>query len=73
MGVGMLYTNLRDAKGQPVALRCAGGKIAEIGPSLSGNPFGSFAVSGRMRVASPPANTTPCIGSAKVAKAGAVG
>jgi hypothetical protein len=26
----MLYTNLRDATGQPVSVRCAGGKIAEI-------------------------------------------
>jgi cytosine deaminase len=34
----MLYTNLRDAKGQPVAIRCVGAKIAEIGPSLSGSP-----------------------------------
>ncbi|MCZ8152153.1 MAG: amidohydrolase family protein, partial [Rhodobacteraceae bacterium] len=34
----MLYTNLRDAKGQPVSVRCAGGKIAEIGPALPGTP-----------------------------------
>lgn len=32
----MLYANLRDATGRPVMVRCAGGKIAEIGPSLSG-------------------------------------
>ena len=30
----MLYSNLRDAKGQPVAVRCAGGKIAQIGSRL---------------------------------------
>jgi len=34
----MLYTNLRDATGQPVSVRCAGGKIAEIGPALPGAP-----------------------------------
>ena len=34
----MLYSNLRDAKGQPIAVRCAGGKIAEMGPLLSGIP-----------------------------------
>lgn len=32
----MLYTNLRDARGQAIAIRCEGGRIAEIGPAVSG-------------------------------------
>ena len=34
----MLYSNLRDAKGQPVSVLCTGGMIAEIGPALAGTP-----------------------------------
>ena len=34
----MLYTNLRDAKGAKVALRCEAGKIVEVGPGLTGGP-----------------------------------
>lgn len=34
----MLYTNLRDATGQPVSIRCDNGKIAEIGPALPCTP-----------------------------------
>ena len=34
----MLYTTLRDATGQRVAIRCDKGRIVEIGPELAGPP-----------------------------------